>query len=73
MLLFGPLGDVVNIDWLMLASGGVMFLLAVPFVASKVLRKAGAPPENGAAAAVPRAEAVASAGAGTGASAGAGE
>ncbi|MDR0353625.1 MAG: MFS transporter, partial [Opitutaceae bacterium] len=38
MLLFGPLGDVVNIDWLMLASGGVMFLLAVPFVASKVLR-----------------------------------
>jgi DHA3 family macrolide efflux protein-like MFS transporter len=42
MLIFGPLADVVSIDWIMLGCGAVIMLLTIPFVGSKVLRKAGA-------------------------------
>jgi DHA3 family macrolide efflux protein-like MFS transporter len=41
MLLFGPLGDVINIDYLLIASGAIISLLAVPFVTSKIMRTAG--------------------------------
>lgn len=41
MLLFGPLSDSVGIDLLMVLCGGVMVLLAIPFVASKTMREAG--------------------------------
>lgn len=41
MLLFGPLGDVVPIDWLMIGSGIAIVLLAIPFVSAKSLREAG--------------------------------
>ena len=43
MLLFGPLGDLVSIDWLMVSSGTAIVLLSIPFVISKVMREAGKP------------------------------
>jgi DHA3 family macrolide efflux protein-like MFS transporter len=41
MLIFGPLGDMVNIDWLLIGSGIFMGLLCIPFLKSKVLLEAG--------------------------------
>jgi DHA3 family macrolide efflux protein-like MFS transporter len=41
MLLFGPLGDAVNIDYLLMGSGAVIALLCIPFLKSKVLRETG--------------------------------
>jgi DHA3 family macrolide efflux protein-like MFS transporter len=41
MLLFGPLGDVVNLDFLMTGSGIVVALLFIPLMQSKALREAG--------------------------------
>jgi DHA3 family macrolide efflux protein-like MFS transporter len=41
MLLFGPLGDVVNIDFLLIGSGLVIGLLCIPFLQSKTLREIG--------------------------------
>ncbi|MDR3060509.1 MAG: MFS transporter [Dysgonamonadaceae bacterium] len=41
MLIFGPLGDVVNIDWLLIGSGFIVALLCIPFLKSKVLKEAG--------------------------------
>jgi DHA3 family macrolide efflux protein-like MFS transporter len=41
MLIFGPLGDVVNIDFLMIGSGIVVGLLCIPFLRSNVLREVG--------------------------------
>jgi DHA3 family macrolide efflux protein-like MFS transporter len=41
MLIFGPLGDVVNIDFLLIGSGIVVGLLCIPFWHSKVLREIG--------------------------------
>jgi DHA3 family macrolide efflux protein-like MFS transporter len=43
MLLFGPLGDLVSIDWLLISSGMAIVLLSIPFVASKAMREAGKP------------------------------
>jgi DHA3 family macrolide efflux protein-like MFS transporter len=39
MLLFGPLGDVISIDWLLVGSGAVVMLLAIPFLTDKVMRE----------------------------------
>jgi DHA3 family macrolide efflux protein-like MFS transporter len=44
MLLFGPLADKVSIDLILIGTGVVMALLAVPFVANKTLREAGRNP-----------------------------
>jgi DHA3 family macrolide efflux protein-like MFS transporter len=41
MLIFGPLGDVVSIDYLLYFSGGAIFLLSFTYIASKTLRAAG--------------------------------
>jgi DHA3 family macrolide efflux protein-like MFS transporter len=41
MLLFGPLADVVSIDWLLIGTGIVIFLLTFPYLMSKSLREAG--------------------------------
>jgi DHA3 family macrolide efflux protein-like MFS transporter len=41
MLIFGPLADTISIDYLLIGTGIVMALLAIPFVTSKVLREAG--------------------------------
>jgi DHA3 family macrolide efflux protein-like MFS transporter len=41
MLVFGPLGDVVKIDFLLIGSGIVIALLCIPFLQSKVLRDIG--------------------------------
>jgi DHA3 family macrolide efflux protein-like MFS transporter len=41
MLLFGPLADIVSIDVLLIITGAIIVLLAVPFIASKTLREAG--------------------------------
>jgi DHA3 family macrolide efflux protein-like MFS transporter len=42
MMLFGPLGDVVPIDYLLIATGIIIMLLSISFVTSKVIREAGA-------------------------------
>jgi DHA3 family macrolide efflux protein-like MFS transporter len=41
MLVFGPLADVVSIDYLMTGSGIAIMLLCIPYVASRTLREAG--------------------------------
>lgn len=41
MVIFGPLSDVVNIDIMLIVSGFALFVLTIPFLASKVLREAG--------------------------------
>jgi DHA3 family macrolide efflux protein-like MFS transporter len=41
MLIFGPLGDVVNIDFLLIGNGIIIGLLCIPFLRSKVLREIG--------------------------------
>ncbi|MDR1909117.1 MAG: MFS transporter [Spirochaetaceae bacterium] len=41
MLLFGPLGDIVPIDVILICSGSALLLLALPFAVSKILREAG--------------------------------
>ena len=41
MLVFGPLADVVAIDWLLIGSGIAVLLLCVPYLASRSLREAG--------------------------------
>lgn len=46
MVLWGPLGDVVAIDWLLIGTGAVLFLLGFVFAFDKTLLKAGAPPEQ---------------------------
>lgn len=43
MLIFGPLSDRVSIDLLLIITGIIIFLLSIPFIASKVLREAGRP------------------------------
>ncbi|MDR1182092.1 MAG: MFS transporter [Bacteroidales bacterium] len=40
MLVFGPLSDVINIDYMLIGGGIVIFLLSIPYVVSKVLREA---------------------------------
>ena len=44
MLLFGPVADRLSINFLFIASGIILTLLAIPFLASKTLRKAGKNP-----------------------------
>ncbi|MDR0765789.1 MAG: MFS transporter [Odoribacteraceae bacterium] len=41
MLIFGPLGDAVNIDFLLLGSGAIIALLALPLWRSKIPRETG--------------------------------
>ncbi|GMO62184.1 MAG: MFS transporter [Treponemataceae bacterium] len=41
MLIFGPIADTVSIDILLIGTGAALMLLAIPFVASKTLRKIG--------------------------------
>ncbi|GBR77191.1 MFS transporter macrolide efflux protein [Candidatus Termititenax persephonae] len=41
MLIFGPLADTIKIDFLLIGTGLVMALLAIPYLASKKLRAAG--------------------------------
>ncbi|MDR0623118.1 MAG: MFS transporter [Treponema sp.] len=44
MLIFGPLGDAVSIDYLLYFSGGGIFLLSFTYIISKTLRTAGEKP-----------------------------
>jgi DHA3 family macrolide efflux protein-like MFS transporter len=41
MLVFGPVADKVNIDFLMIGTGAVIALMSIPFIANKTLREAG--------------------------------
>jgi DHA3 family macrolide efflux protein-like MFS transporter len=41
MLIFGPLADVVSIDWLMVGSGIAIILLCIPYMTSRALLAAG--------------------------------
>jgi DHA3 family macrolide efflux protein-like MFS transporter len=41
MLIFGPLGDIIAIDTILIGSGTVMLVLSLPFATSKILREAG--------------------------------
>ena len=41
MLFFGPLGDKVSINTLLVASGAAICLISVPMIGSKVMREAG--------------------------------
>jgi DHA3 family macrolide efflux protein-like MFS transporter len=41
MMLFGPLADIMSIDYLMIGTGILLFLLGIPFLTSKQLREAG--------------------------------
>jgi DHA3 family macrolide efflux protein-like MFS transporter len=42
MLVFGPLGDVVSLDYILIATGIVMFSLGASFFVIRILREAGA-------------------------------
>jgi DHA3 family macrolide efflux protein-like MFS transporter len=44
MLIWGPLADMVSIRYLLIATGAVMAVAAIPFLSSKALREAGKPP-----------------------------
>jgi DHA3 family macrolide efflux protein-like MFS transporter len=46
MVLWGPLGDVIAIDWLLIGTGVFLFALGFVFLADKVLLQAGAPKEK---------------------------
>jgi len=46
MVLWGPLGDVVAIDWLLVGTGAVIFLMGFVFVFDKTLLKAGMPRQS---------------------------
>jgi len=46
MLLFGPLADIVKIEWLLIITGLMLFFQSFYLVASKVLIEAGKPPEK---------------------------
>jgi DHA3 family macrolide efflux protein-like MFS transporter len=41
MLLWGPLGDIVAIDWLLIGTGAFIMLMGIQFVFNKTLLKAG--------------------------------
>jgi len=41
MLIFGPLGDIVSIDSLLIATGAITACLSIPFISSKIIREAG--------------------------------
>ncbi len=41
MLFFGPLGDIININYIMIGTGTVMMLLGISFFISKTLKEAG--------------------------------
>lgn len=41
MILFGPLADVININWLFIVTGAVLFALGFFILGSRVLREAG--------------------------------
>ena len=41
MLIFGPLGDIVAIECLLVSTGAALILLGIPFVGSRTLRRAG--------------------------------
>ncbi|MDR0553630.1 MAG: MFS transporter [Treponema sp.] len=43
MLVFGPVADMINIDFLMIGTGAVIALTSIPFIANKALREAGKP------------------------------
>jgi len=42
MVLWGPLGDAVDIGWLLIGTGAFLFLMGFVFVFDKTLLKAGA-------------------------------
>jgi DHA3 family macrolide efflux protein-like MFS transporter len=44
MLIWGPLADIVSIRYLLIVTGAMMAVSAIPFLASKALREAGKPP-----------------------------
>ena len=39
MLVFGPLGDIIAIDIILIGSGIAMLALSLPFAANKILRE----------------------------------
>ena len=41
MLFFGPLGDIINIDYIFIGTGIMMFILGASFFFSRTLRIAG--------------------------------
>jgi DHA3 family macrolide efflux protein-like MFS transporter len=45
MIAFGPLSDMIAIDWLLVGTGGAIMLLGVCIVASRTFRQAGLLPE----------------------------
>ncbi len=43
MLLFGPLADIVSINYLLIGTGVLLFMMVIPFLTSRQLREAGKP------------------------------
>ncbi|MNE89248.1 hypothetical protein D3C80_1866400 [compost metagenome] len=43
MLIFGPIADFVKIEWLLIGTGLLMFVLSIIFGRSKVMLEAGQP------------------------------
>jgi len=46
MLIFGPLADVVKIEWLLIGTGILLFIQGFFLMGSKVLMEAGKPKEK---------------------------
>ena len=46
MIVWGPLGDVVDIGWLLVGSGASVFFMGFVFLLDRTLLKAGAPKEK---------------------------
>ncbi|MCL2004216.1 MAG: MFS transporter [Oscillospiraceae bacterium] len=46
MVVWGPLGDVVDIGWLLIGTGAALFAMGFVFMLDKVLLQAGAPPPS---------------------------
>jgi DHA3 family macrolide efflux protein-like MFS transporter len=45
MLIFGPLADVISVDWLLVGTGAGIIVLGACLMASRTLRQAGWLPE----------------------------
>jgi DHA3 family macrolide efflux protein-like MFS transporter len=46
IMVFGPLADVVSIDWLMIGTGCAIVILGALYISNRTLRLAGAPPAS---------------------------
>jgi DHA3 family macrolide efflux protein-like MFS transporter len=43
MIVFGPIADIIRIEWLLIGTGILMFVLSIIMLGNKVLLEAGKP------------------------------